>query len=104
MAVQDAWTAYVRRVAEGLTQAQIAHRSGVASSSVGRWIRGEPGLPKAETVITFARAFGQPPMEAMVAAGYFTREEAGSSARTPLTEYTYTELIGELQRRNPEVD
>lgn len=96
------WSEYVRRVVGALTQAQVAEKSGVASSNIGRWIRGEPGLPRAETVIAFARAFNQPPMEAMVAAGYFTAEEASSTTRTPLSEYSYAELIAELQRRNPE--
>jgi transcriptional regulator with XRE-family HTH domain len=100
----ETWSDYVRRVAGTLTHAQIAQKSGVASSNVGRWLRGEPGLPRAETVIAFARSFNESPMEAMVAAGYFTHEEATSDVRTPLSEYTYAELIAELQRRNPERD
>jgi transcriptional regulator with XRE-family HTH domain len=50
----ETWSDYVRRVAGTLTHAQIAQKSGVASSNVGRWLRGEPGLPRAETVIAFA--------------------------------------------------
>jgi len=99
--VTSAWSGYVGRVAEGMTQAQIAQRCGVASSNVGRWLRSEPGRPNAESVIAFARAFSQSPMEALVAAGYLSREEESSGVRTPLTEYTYQELIAELQRRNP---
>ncbi len=96
------WAAYVRRLAGQLTQAQVAMKTGVAASNVGRWIRDEPGLPRAETVIAFARAFGQPPIEALVAAGYLSPEDGASRARTPLDEYSYAELIAELQRRNPE--
>ena len=53
-------------------------------------------------MIAFARAFGQPPLEALIAAGYLSAAEAQVSARTPLDGYTYSELIAELQRRNPD--
>jgi transcriptional regulator with XRE-family HTH domain len=99
MAVPETWSAYVRRVSGGLTQAQVAEKIGVAASNVGRWVRGEPGMPRAETVITFAKVFNQPVMEAMIAAGYFTEAEAMGTARTPLTEYSTEELFDELKRR-----
>ena len=53
MRMVEKWPEYVRRVSGGLTQAQIAERIDVAPSNVGRWLRGEPGLPKAESVIVF---------------------------------------------------
>ncbi len=98
----ESWQAYVRRVAGALTQAQIAERIGVAPSNVGRWLRGERGIPTANNVIALARAFDQPPMEAMIAAGYFSADEAGSTARTPLGEYSTSELFDELRRRTHE--
>ena len=105
MNVTESWSEYVRRVARGLTQAQIAEKmGGIAASNIGRWLRSEPGMPRADSVIAFARAFGQPPLEAMTAAGYFTDgfTDGGVTARTPLSAYSYSELIGELQLRNPE--
>jgi transcriptional regulator with XRE-family HTH domain len=99
MRVIEDWPQYVRRVAVGLTQAQIAERTGAAPSNVGRWLRGERGQPTASNVLAFARAFDQPIMEAMVAAGYFTPEEAESTARTPLSAYSKLELLDELRRR-----
>lgn len=100
MAVQDTWPQYVRRVTGSLTQAQIAAKvGGVSTSNIGRWLRGEPGLPSAENVITFAKAFNRPPMEALCAAGYFTAEEADMKSRTPIAEFTTAELFDELRRR-----
>lgn len=99
MRVIEDWPTYVRRVAAGLTQAQIAERTGAAPSNVGRWLRGERGQPTAANVLAFARAFNQPVMEAMIAAGYFTPDEVGSTARTPLSEYSKLELLDELRRR-----
>ena len=98
----DQWAQYVRQVAGNLNQLEIAAKTGIAQSNVGRWLRGEPGLPKAESVVALARAFDQPPIEALVAAGYITEEEAGAKARrgrTPLNDYTEAELLDELRRR-----
>ena len=99
MRVVEDWPTYVRRIAGGLTQAQIADKTGAAPSNVGRWLRGERGIPTATNVIAFARAFGQPIMEAMVAAGYFTPDEIGGTERTPLSAYSSAELFDELRRR-----
>jgi transcriptional regulator with XRE-family HTH domain len=95
----ESWSAYVRRVAGGLTQVQISEKTGLAQTNIGRWLRGDPGAPKAESVIAFARSFGQPPVEALAAAGYLEADEASSMSRTPLSEYSDRELVGELSSR-----
>jgi transcriptional regulator with XRE-family HTH domain len=95
----DQWPEYVRRIAPGMTQAQIASRIGVSASNVGRWIRGEPGQPAAENVIAFAKAFSRPPLEALTAAGYFTPSEVVPKFRSPLSEYSTSELFEELRKR-----
>jgi transcriptional regulator with XRE-family HTH domain len=98
----DQWARYVRDVAGNLNQLEIAAKTGIAQSNVGRWLRGEPGIPKADSVVALARAFDRPPVEALVAAGYITEEEAGANARrerTPLNDYTDVELVDELRRR-----
>lgn len=100
MPVTENWTEYVRRIAGNLTQAQIAKAmGGVSTSNIGRWIRGEPGQPAADNVIAFAKAFKQPPVEALRVAGYFTDDDVSPTARTPLTEYSVDELLEELRRR-----
>lgn len=98
------WSDYVRRIAGGLNQLEIAAKTGLAQTNIGRWMRGEHVIPKAESVVAFARAFNEPPVEALVAAGYITAEEAGARARkakTPLREYSEHELIDELSSRFP---
>jgi transcriptional regulator with XRE-family HTH domain len=97
----ERWSEYVRDVAGELNQLQIAAKTGLAQTNIGRWLRGEPGAPRADTVIAFARAFDQPAVEALLAAGYLTVEEAQAKARTPLSEFSVHELIAELDRRFP---
>lgn len=99
MHVSETWTQYVGRIATGLTHAQIAARSGVSVSNIGRWLRGELATPDAGNVIAFAKAFDRPPLEALTAAGYFTEDEVIPPNRTPLSAYSMTELIDELRRR-----
>ena len=93
----ESWPEYVRRVAGGMTQAQIAARAGVSTSAAGSWVRGDPGQPDATKVIAFAKGFGQPPVEALIVAGYL---DAGAAPdRTPLAAYSMGELLDELRRR-----
>lgn len=98
MRVVEGWPEYVRRVTRGHTQAQIAKMTGIAESNIGRWMRGERGQPKPDKVLDLAKAFGQPPAEALIAAGYLTDADV-SAKRTPLSAYTMAELLDELRRR-----
>ena len=97
----DSWSAYVRRLSGTMNQTEVAEKVGMAQSNVGRWLRGERAVPRAESVIAFARAFNQPPVEALIAAGYLTPDEAASTARTPLSQYSRDELFDELRNRFP---
>lgn len=95
----EIWPQYVRRISKSLTQMQIAELTGLSQATVSSWLRGAPGLPNAVSVATFARAFNQPPVEALAAAGYLEINEATATARTPLFKYSDEELMGELLRR-----
>lgn len=97
----DRWSQYVRRITSGLTQAQIAERTGIAQTNISRWLRGDPLLPKAENVITFARAFGHPPLEALIAAGYLTEEDGAPvlGQQPSVSMFSTEELFAELQSR-----
>ena len=59
----------------GLTQAELARRSGLAESMVSRWLRGlnQPDVPNLRRV---RPVLGVPMMELLVAAGHVTLEEA----------------------------
>lgn len=99
MQVKEDWPEYVRRLTRGQKQSEVAQRTGVSISNVGRWQRGElVAQPDAENVIAFARAYGQSPIEALTAAGYLRQGELQTD-KTPLSQYTMAELIDELRRR-----
>ncbi len=59
----------------GLTQAELARRSGLAESMVSRWLRGlnQPDVPNLRRVRPVLRV---PMLELIVAAGYLSLEEA----------------------------
>lgn len=59
----------------GLTQAELARRSGLAESMVSRWLRGlnQPDVPNLRRV---RPVLGVPMLELIVAAGYLSLEEA----------------------------
>lgn len=92
------WWEYVTRIAAGEEQAAIAKRAGVGQSMVSRW---QTSTPRPENVATFARAYDRPVLEAFVAAGFLTPEEAGERPSAPpsLASLTDDELIDEVRRR-----
>ena len=59
----------------GLTQAELARRSGLAESMVSRWLRGlnQPDVPNLRRV---RPVLGVPMLELIVAAGFLSLEEA----------------------------
>lgn len=101
MSVIETWPEFVRRVTGAMPQAKVAEVTGVAQTNIGRWLRGETDAPLASTVVAFARRLGESPLEALVAAGYISPEEAGA---TPVTQqglraYSTRQLLDELDRR-----
>jgi transcriptional regulator with XRE-family HTH domain len=99
MKLVETWPQYVRRISRSLKQEEISEMTGISQTTVSAWLRGAPAMPKAESVIIFAKAFGQPPVEALVAAGYLDSADVASTVRTPLSEYSSTELFDELRAR-----
>ena len=57
------------------TNRVIAEKVGVTEPNVSRWKRSQQ-VPRAEYVAEFARAYNRPVLEAFVAAGFLTAEEA----------------------------
>jgi transcriptional regulator with XRE-family HTH domain len=99
MFLVETWPQYVRRVAGDMRQEQISKLTGISQTTVSAWLRGAPGMPKADSVIAFARGFHHAPVKALVVAGYLLGDEAEVKARTPLAEYNKLELVEELSRR-----
>lgn len=74
--------------------------AGVDQATVSRWQRiGAP--PRPENVAAFARAYQRPVLEAFVAAGFLSKEEAKERprARPRLELIEDAELLAELGRR-----
>ena len=98
--VVETWPEYVRRISGRATQAQIAERIGIGRLSVCNWLHGKT-RPKAETVITVARAFGRPPVEALLAAAYLRPDEIDQpfEVRVSPRDLPTEEIAAEVHRR-----
>lgn len=93
------WSKYVTGVAPNAPQKEVAAAAKVDGSTVSRW---KSGLaPKPENVAAFARAYNRPVLEAFVAAGFLTREEAGEkpSGRPRMADLSNDELLAEISKR-----
>ena len=99
---RETWAEYVRRVTRSVSQTEIADKTGVAQTAIGRWLRGDTGAPRAESVVAFAKAVGRPPVEALIAAGYLEPSDAGQtvSVGQSIREFSIDELLDELRRRS----
>ena len=96
----ETWPQYLRRIAGGATQAQIADRIGIGRLSVCNWLQGKT-RPKAETVIIVARVYQRAPIEALLAAGYLQLDEAGAPIKIQSSprHLPAQELADEVYRR-----
>lgn len=94
------WWDYVQQVAKGAKQAEIAEKAGVNQVTVSRWKKGADSA-RPENVAAFARAYDRPVLEAFVAAGFLTAEEANVRPDTvqALSDLDDDALIGEVARR-----
>jgi transcriptional regulator with XRE-family HTH domain len=92
------WPQYVARMSGGETQAAIGHKIGVSSATVSRW---STFAPKPENVAAFARAYDRPVLEAFIAAGFLTAEEAAirPAGRVDPGVLSNDELLDEVRNR-----
>lgn len=103
------WPAYVRRHAGNARPTDIGVQAQVHPGTVSRWLGSDnerPKRPGDDHVRKFAIAYGRPVIEALVAAGYLSADDAkdGRSIElgTSLDRLTADELLGEIRRRIPE--
>lgn len=69
------WAEYVQHHTPNETQGQVAARTGISQGTISRWLAGS-AMPTAQAVVAFARAYHINPVEALVAAGVITADEA----------------------------
>jgi transcriptional regulator with XRE-family HTH domain len=94
------WATYVARVARTDVSTEIAKATGINQSSVYRWLK-EEATPTTAHAARFAQTYGRNVLEAFVAAGFLTAEEAGMppAPEVDLTEVSAEELAREVTRR-----
>lgn len=91
------WWEYVQRIAGTASPSEISRKTGIGQSSIGRW---GSSSPKPESIATFAEAYGRPVLEAFVAAGFLTDEQAKvTTVKAGLSEFSADELLEEIRRR-----
>lgn len=93
------WWEYVKEVAGAAgddSTHKISKRMGgnPTASAIGRW---KETTPKAENVMEFARRYGKPIMEALVAAGLASEDEAAANPRGMSNEAFAFELVRRLE-------
>jgi hypothetical protein len=100
------WSKYIDATSGGAYNNAIAEAIGVDPATVGRWRTGAVD-PKPRQVVAYARAFGQGPVAALIAAGYLTEAELDLPVSAPrvytLDDFSDLELAEELVRRLREV-
>ena len=75
------WAPYVRALIGDMTQTEVSEIHGLDASqtTIGRWKNGEKVPTSPARVASVAIAFGHGPLEAFVAAGMITTEQAGAA-------------------------
>jgi len=92
------WWRYVQTVINGDPGRIVYDKTGLDPSVISRWRKG-PGRP--DNVAAFARGYGRPVLEAFVAAGFLTAEEAAQLPTAPPSPEHLTDdaLLAELGDR-----
>lgn len=97
------WSDYVRRVVGTDRQTEVARKTGIDQTTISRWLRPSEGGStriSSQNVARFARGYGIPVLDAFVAAGFLTAEEAGIKGKPiDIALVDSADLIAELQRR-----
>ncbi len=95
------WGTYLRAITGDASGAEIARKLEVSESKVSYWKRGERP-PTISEAIRASRAYGRPPLEGLVAAGYLQPDDITEGVTiqpTVLHNFTDAQLADELLRR-----
>lgn len=96
------WKDYVLRLTDGENQKAVSARTGIDQATISRWRRGETSPNSPATVAHFAQAYGANVLEAFVAAGFLTEEEAGMPPRPKIDFYTLVDSDPDLSPESKE--
>lgn len=80
------WARYVRRISGDAGGSEIEKRTGIRQSNISRWLN-EGTTPQPAQAAKFAQAYEANVLEAFVAAGFLTDEEAGMPPRPAVDFY-----------------
>lgn len=96
----NTWSEYVRSLAGTEPQESVGEKVGVSGSTISRWRNGKSKPVPAEAA-SFAVKYGGNVLEAFVAAGFLTDEEAGIQppVRATLDDVPTVDLAREVARR-----
>ncbi len=104
---QDALEQVHRRHIRRCVQQRDRRQNRVDPATVGRWRTGAVD-PKPRQVVAYARAYGQSPIGALIAAGYLSEGEVDIPVTSPraytLDDFSPLELAEEVVRRLAEED
>ena len=94
------WWDYVRRITNDAPQMDIAAASGVAAATISRWSTGQRGVTL-DSAVAIARGYRRPVLEALVAAGLITGEDARETpaAAPSLSSLSDDDLLAEVRKR-----
>ena len=95
------WGSYLSDITGGATGADIARKLGVSEGKVSYWRRGERP-PTIADCIAVSKAYGRPPLEGLVKAGYLEPDDASEQIvvqNHSLRQFSDAELAEELLRR-----
>ncbi|MFQ6170400.1 hypothetical protein ACK8HX_02235 [Oryzobacter sp. R7] len=96
------WWEYVTRTSGTESPKAMSATTGIDGPNFSRWKQGH--VPKAEMATQFARAYGRPAIEALVAAGFLTPEEAKvrPAAAPDYSQLSNDDLLDLVRRRMSE--
>jgi len=96
----SSWWNYVTRTAKTDVQKTMAADTGISETAFSRWKRGA-NRPEAPHVITFARAYGRPPVEALVAANILKPDDVAAviEVHNEISAIADDDLLAEVGRR-----
>lgn len=84
------WARYVRRISGGVGGSEIEKKTGIHQSNISRWLN-DGTTPQPAQAAKFAQSYDANVLEAFVAAGFLTEEEAGMPPRPDTDFYTIVE-------------